>query len=671
MSTNNKLTRYQKEAIAIISLGTFLEYFDLMIYVHMSVLLNDLFFPKTDPMVAKLIGATAFCLTYVLRPVAGIVIGRIGDVVGRKFTIIITTSIMAISCVIMATLPTYAEVGIYATLGVMLCRMLQGFSSMGELMGAQLYLTEILKPAHRSVASGIAVFGAKLGGFAALGVASFTLSTNYNWRLAFWIGAAIAFVGFFARIRLRETPEFTNYQIRMKNKGLSDELSHEIKDKYSEKTDKKTLLAFAFAEFHIPMCFYITYVFLGNFMKEDLGMSSIQVINHNLKISIILATCVLIVALISRKIHPIKIAIVTALFFSISLPFIPYYLSNISTPFMVFGLQMIIYSFALSTCGTLDAIQYKYFPIQKRFQSIAVTFGITNPLSFAIVSFGLIPLVSYFGSYALWVILIPAVIGYWWAINYYKKLEIKTGRYHNYPNEDFPHKDTAGKMEDNEYENLEDEYEAFSHRCEYSTNLMNKLDEFSKEKNVKLNMKVIEKAITFAKKWHGTQMRKTGEHPFYWHPLKVAEMVAERYCKTDVIVAAILHDVVEDSECTVELIEKEFNARIAQIVDRLTNKRFENGKRIKLTLEETLNRLQEVGDMETLLIKQMDRVHNLETIEGLKPDKQKKMADESNNYFVKLIAIIGDKLGIHGKVNLENKMFQHCGDVLKKKINKD
>ena len=62
----------------------------------------------------------------------------------------------------------------------------------------------------------------------------------------------------------------------------------------------------------------------------------------------------------------------------------------------------------------------------------------------------------------------------------------------------------------------------------------------------------------------------------------------------------------------------------------------------------------------------MDRVHNLETIEGLKPDKQKKMADESNNYFVKLIAIIGDKLGIHGKVNLENKMFKLSNGTLTK-----
>ena len=229
--------------------------------------------------------------------------------------------------------------------------------------------------------------------------------------------------------------------------------------------------------------------------------------------------------------------------------------------------------------------------------------------------------------------------------------------------------DTAINEGNYDYEDLGDEYEPFSHRCMYSTKLMNKLDEFSKEKNVKLNMKLIEKAVTFAKKWHDKQMRKTGDHPFYFHPLKVAEMVAERYCKTDVIVAAILHDTVEDSECTVGLIEEKFNVRIAQIVDRLTNKRFENGKHIKLSFEETINRLQKLGDDEALFIKQMDRQHNLETIKGLSPHKQQKMAHETHNYFIKLIAIIGDRLNIHGKMRLENKMFKSCHDILKKKKN--
>ena len=63
----------------------------------------------------------------------------------------------------------------------------------------------------------------------------------------------------------------------------------------------------------------------------------------------------------------------------------------------------------------------------------------------------------------------------------------------------------------------------------------------------------------------------------------------------------------------------------------------------------------------------MDRQHNLETIEGLKPHKQQKMAEETNNIFIQLIAIIGDKLNIHGKIHLENKMFKSCKNIIKKK----
>ena len=115
------LTEKQKEAIGLLSFGTLLEYFDLMLYVHLSVLLNDLFFPKTDPMMAKLLAVTAFCMTFVLRPVGGYVIGRIGDSMGRKFTIIITTSMMAVACLLMGSFPTYQEVGISATIVILFC----------------------------------------------------------------------------------------------------------------------------------------------------------------------------------------------------------------------------------------------------------------------------------------------------------------------------------------------------------------------------------------------------------------------------------------------------------------------------------------------------------------------------------------------------------------------
>ena len=68
-SEQRTLTREQKEAVGLLSIGTFLEYFDLMLFVHMAVLLNELFFPKTGPFTASLLAAFAFCSTYLLRPI--------------------------------------------------------------------------------------------------------------------------------------------------------------------------------------------------------------------------------------------------------------------------------------------------------------------------------------------------------------------------------------------------------------------------------------------------------------------------------------------------------------------------------------------------------------------------------------------------------------------------
>src|SRR3990167_5087221 len=107
MKLLSSLSRSQRESIGLLSIGTFLEYFDLMLYVHMAVLLNELFFPKTDPFTASLITAFSFCSTYLLRPFGALIFGYIGDFIGRKAVVILTTFLMAISCVIVASLPTY------------------------------------------------------------------------------------------------------------------------------------------------------------------------------------------------------------------------------------------------------------------------------------------------------------------------------------------------------------------------------------------------------------------------------------------------------------------------------------------------------------------------------------------------------------------------------------
>ena len=75
MGTFSGINRQQKEAVGLLSIGTFLEYFDLMLYMHMAVLLNELFFPETDPFTASLLSAFAFCSTYLLRPFGAIIFG--------------------------------------------------------------------------------------------------------------------------------------------------------------------------------------------------------------------------------------------------------------------------------------------------------------------------------------------------------------------------------------------------------------------------------------------------------------------------------------------------------------------------------------------------------------------------------------------------------------------
>ena len=181
----SSLSRQQKEAISLLQIGTFLEYFDLMLYVHMAVLLNELFFPKTDPHTAALLTAFAFCSTYVLRPFGALIFGYIGDNIGRKTTVIITTMMMSISCMIMANLPTYAEIGISAAWIVTICRMVQGMSSMGEIVGCQVYVTEITKPPEQYPAVTFISVASTFGAVAALGIASLVTSSGFNWRIAF------------------------------------------------------------------------------------------------------------------------------------------------------------------------------------------------------------------------------------------------------------------------------------------------------------------------------------------------------------------------------------------------------------------------------------------------------------------------------------------------------
>ena len=188
--------------------------------------------------------------------------------------------------------------------------------------------------------------------------------------------------------------------------------------------------------------------------------------------------------------------------------------------------------------------------------------------------------------------------------------------------------------------------------CQYSTRLIEKLESLD-TKNV-LDFDLINKAIYWAKKYHGDQKRKSGE-AYYTHPLEVAYMISEHNLKTDVIVASILHDIIEDTEVTAGMIFDDFGWRIAEMVDKLTRDRPDGSK---LSVQEVINNAYCKKDNEVLLIKLFDRLHNVQTIGSMSTEKTKKITDETLKKFITLSIYLGEK--ISGILEIENKLIELC-----------
>jgi MFS family permease len=169
----------------------------------------------------------------------------------------------------MASLPTYEQIGITAAWIVTICRILQGLSSMGEVMGAKIYITEITKPPAQYPAVLLVTLSSSLGAMVALGLASLVTHISMNWRVGFWIGACIAVVGSVARTRLRETPDFVDMkrkkQLEIERNRASEkrkmELLEGVREEVSRsKINKKDFLAYFLLECSNPLCFYLYYI---------------------------------------------------------------------------------------------------------------------------------------------------------------------------------------------------------------------------------------------------------------------------------------------------------------------------------------------------------------------------------------------------------------------------
>ena len=400
-----------------------------MLYVHMAVLLNELFFPKTDPHTSALLTAFAFCSTYILRPFGALIFGYIGDNIGRKATVVLTTMMMAISCIVMANLPTYAQIGIAASWAITICRIIQGISSMGEVIGAEIYLTEVIKPPASYPLVSLISCSAKLGTMVALGISTAVLTLGIEWRLAFWIGAAVAVIGSVARTRLRETPEFLKQREQKKRKAeqVSTQTLNIKERQESAPTPAikdpsfKTVLAYFLMSSGPPACLYFSYMYFVPYFTNS-GLSSSQVVAENFYLSLIEFFSVVGVIYLSTRVEPLKIVKYRASIYFIFICLFPFIVNLSQGHGWLFFIRILSVILCLTGVPAIP-ILIKRFPILCRFTYTSFIYALSRAVIYVVTSFGLVYCTEWLGHFGACMILIPVALGFLWGVRHFEKLE--------------------------------------------------------------------------------------------------------------------------------------------------------------------------------------------------------------------------------------------------------
>jgi len=220
--TNPRLATGDYKTLLLATLGGALEFYDFIIFVFFANVIGDLFFPPGTPdWVRQFQTFGIFAAGYLTRPLGGILMAHSGDLRGRKQMFTLSIFLMGLSTLTIGLLPTFANIGIWAPILLLICRMLQGAAVGGEVPGAWVFVGEHVPPSRAGLACGTLTAGLTagilLGSLVATGlnlaVSSSQLAT-YGWRIPFLLGGAFGLLSVYLRRLLSETPVFEELRRR-------------------------------------------------------------------------------------------------------------------------------------------------------------------------------------------------------------------------------------------------------------------------------------------------------------------------------------------------------------------------------------------------------------------------------------------------------------------------
>lgn len=269
-----------KKGIATIigasSLGTLIEWYDFYIFGMLAKIISTQFFPDDNPTAALLSTLAIFAAGFIVRPFGALVFGRVGDIVGRKYTFLLTLVLMGGSTFLIGLVPSYKSIGLAAPALVLLLRLIQGLALGGEYGGAATYVAEHAPKGKRGYYTSWIQTTATLGLFVALGIIMLVKTNMSNddfiaewggWRYPFWISILLVIVSIYIRMKMNESPLFA----KLKHEGKTS--TNPLKESFANKANfKMVLLALFGAVMGQGVVWYTGQFFAQSFLENKVSL---------------------------------------------------------------------------------------------------------------------------------------------------------------------------------------------------------------------------------------------------------------------------------------------------------------------------------------------------------------------------------------------------------------
>jgi MFS family permease len=232
-----------RRVIVASALGTLFEWYDFYLYGSLAVFFGKKFFPAGNDTAQLLASLATFGAGFGVRPLGALVFGHIGDLIGRKYTFLVTMATMGLSTALIGFLPSYATLGLGATALLVLLRLAQGLALGGEYGGAATYVAEHVPDSQRGYYTSYIQTTATIGFFLSMIVIGVTRTSlgeaefvDWGWRIPFLLSFLLLAVSLYIRIKMKESPLFT----KLKKDGQVSK--NPFKESFGNKTNLKYVL---------------------------------------------------------------------------------------------------------------------------------------------------------------------------------------------------------------------------------------------------------------------------------------------------------------------------------------------------------------------------------------------------------------------------------------------